>query len=137
LPPLILPEVLGPICKRCERNTSSLYDTKKGLCPRCFNKGSLLNPASQIPSYLYFGKEEKRESLTLVFTCTRHSGGDNFSNEEETFKTLEMSCRQSQRFSLKILIMWNFSYITLFPYAEVTAHLEWLTILVIQRQLNL
>ncbi|XP_046644644.1 uncharacterized protein LOC124330129 [Daphnia pulicaria] len=45
LPPFILPEVLGPISKRCEKPTSTLYDTKKGICARCWNNCSLLNPA--------------------------------------------------------------------------------------------
>lgn len=101
LPPLILPEVLEPISKRCEKPTSTLYDTKKGICARCWNNCSLLNPASRImPGYLYFAKEEKRQSLTLVFTCTRHSGSDMLTNEEETFKNLEMSFRESQRFKI-------------------------------------
>jgi hypothetical protein len=135
LPAMILPTVVGPICKKCERKTAFICDSETELCERCYHGHQLLNSAKAQPRYFYFDEEQKRDSLTLVFTCKRHSGGiKNVSTEADIFQELEDSFIKSQRYGIFCLMAvrerafrWscgkNEIYNFFFVFLEVMAHL--------------
>jgi hypothetical protein len=105
LPPMILPTVVGPICKKCERKTSRIWESETEWCQSCYDRCQLLNSVNPTPKYLYFGQEQKRESLTLVFTCTRHSTElRRLLSEADVFKNLEESFIESQRYENFLLM---------------------------------